>query len=65
MLLKLLTLLGVIVTLYGALQRSRSFLGIVSTRAGHGDAADLVRCRQCGAWHDPAQFCACRIPYTP
>ena len=61
MLLKLLTLLGVIVTFYGALQRMRSWVGAAPRRA----ADDMVRCLQCGAWHDAAQDCACRIPYTP
>jgi hypothetical protein len=61
MLLKLLTLLGVVVTLTAAVRRAQALVQGQAPRAG---AADLVRCH-CGAWHDPTTPCACRLPYTP
>lgn len=65
MLLKLLTLIGVIVTVFGAIQRARSLLGGVTPAPRRPDAEDMVACAQCGAWHGAQQPCACRVPYTP
>jgi hypothetical protein len=66
MLLKLVTLLGVVLTLYGAFRRAGAWIGgAPPARAPAPDAADMRRCPHCGAWHDPASRCGCRTAYIP
>jgi hypothetical protein len=66
MLLKLVTLLGVILTLYGAFRRAGAWVGGTAPAAARvPNAADMARCPHCGAWHDPVAPCGCRTPYIP
>lgn len=64
MLLKLLTLLGVVLALYGLARRASALLGGGGTvRAA--PVTDMARCRVCGAWHAAAERCRCAVPPTP
>lgn len=63
MLLKLLTLLGVLLTFYGLARRAAAFLGAAPPRGG--PVTDMVPCRACGAWHPTGQRCRCAVPPTP
>ena len=64
MLLKLLTLLGVLVMLYGMARRAAALFGAAGAPAPQR-VTDMVRCGVCGAWHATAEPCHCRVPPTP
>lgn len=63
MLLKLLTLIGVLLTLYGLAQRAAGLFGGSPPRTAR--ATDMQRCGTCGAWHEGSQPCRCAVPPTP
>jgi hypothetical protein len=63
MLLKLLTLLGVLLTLYGLARRAAALFGGAPPRGT--PVTDMVRCGACGAWHETGQRCRCAVPPTP
>ena len=60
---KLLTLLGVLLALYGFARRAAALLGGPPPRGA--TVTDMVRCRSCGAWHETGQRCTCSVPPTP
>ncbi len=64
MLLKLLTVIGVAIALWGFANR---LMGAATPPAAPrgGGATDLVRCARCGSWRAPDTPCACEIPPTP
>jgi len=66
MLMKFLTLLGVAVALWSVARRAMGLVGgDAPPRPVRHGAADMVRCRACGAWRAPEEPCACRTPPTP
>jgi hypothetical protein len=67
MLWKLLTLIGVLLMVWGALRRlTGAGAGAVEPprRAGDG-VEDLVRCPRCGGWRAVGAPCLCETPPTP
>lgn len=65
MLLKLVTLLGLAMVLYGAARRAAGLFGGAPREAAPGRATEMIRCRTCGAWHEAAERCRCAVPPTP
>ncbi len=78
MLLKIVTLIGVVIAIWGAVRRATGAVAAAETvlrradasgrvQAGSRDGAvqDMVRCDACGAWIAPDQPCICRTPPTP
>jgi hypothetical protein len=69
MLLKLLTLIGVALAIWGFARKAMGAArGAEALRRGaprRVEAEDLARCPSCGAWGPPGEPCACRTPPTP
>lgn len=65
MLLKLLTILGAAIALWGFVRRLTGAGAPPGAARRDGAATDLVRCARCGAWRPPETSCACALPPTP
>ncbi|MFN3613405.1 MAG: hypothetical protein ACK4WC_02440 [Rubrimonas sp.] len=66
MLWKILTLAAAGFAIYASLRRYAGLFGAAG-QGGRGgrDVADLAPCPSCGAWREPGDDCACRLPPTP
>jgi hypothetical protein len=65
LLLKLITLLGVLVTILGAFNRARDLASGRRPGAGAPQADDFGQCPKCGVWRDTSTRCACDALYVP
>jgi hypothetical protein len=63
MLAKALTLIGLMLALWGLFRRASAVLGSGSPEPAR--VTDMVRCTACGAFHERGRPCGCAEPPTP
>lgn len=63
MLAKALTLIGLMLAIWGLLRRASALMG--SGPPEPARVTEMVRCTACGAWHERGVRCGCAEPPTP